>query len=307
MSLVLALDLGGTKVEAALVDAEGRLVTGSRFRADTGAAAAADRDVAVAAIGYVIDGCRAHARWDEVTAGGIGSAGPVDLGAGTVRPINLPAMRDFQIVAEVAARAGLANVALGLDGTCIALGERWSGAARHARNALVMVVSTGIGGGIVSDGRLVSGASGNAGHLGQLVIDRRGADEGRATLESIASGPHTIAWAVANGWTGSTGEELGSAYAAGDTIARRAVERSAEAVGIGIVNAATLLDLELAVIGGGFAAVADDYLALVQRSVGRYGEHDFVRALRVTAAGLGPDAPLIGAAALVHRPDLLAR
>jgi glucokinase len=307
VSLVLALDLGGTKVDAALVDAGGALVDGSRCRAGTGPAAASDRQVAIDAIASVIDGCRTHARWNEVTAVGIGSAGPVDLAAGTIRPINLPALHGFGIVEAIADRTRLTRVELGLDGTCIALGERWLGAARSSRNALVMVVSTGIGGGIISDGCIVRGVSGNAGHIGQVVIDRDATTAQLGTLEAIASGPATVAWAVGNGWTGTTGQQLGAACAAGDDVARRAVERSAEAVGIGVANAATLLDLELAVIGGGFASVTPDYLDLVQRAVELHAENDFAKALRVVGAGLGPDAPLIGAAALVHRRDLLGR
>ena len=89
MTLALAIDLGGTKVEAALVDETGRIVEGSRTREATGAAAAADRDVLVRAVASVIARCRALPEWASVSAAGIGSAGPIDLAAGTVAPINL--------------------------------------------------------------------------------------------------------------------------------------------------------------------------------------------------------------------------
>ena len=98
MTLALAIDLGGTKVEAALVDETGRIVEGSRTREATGAAAAADRDVLVRAVASVITRCRALPEWASVSAAGIGSAGPIDLAAGTVAPINLPAVHGLSLI-----------------------------------------------------------------------------------------------------------------------------------------------------------------------------------------------------------------
>ena len=116
-------------------------------------------------------------------------------------------------------------VRLALDGTCIALAEHWRGAAAGSRNALAMVVSTGVGGGLIVDGAPVRGFSGNAGHIGQLRLRARaeGAAVTDGTLESIASGPHTVAWARAQGWSGETGEQLAHAYAAADPVAVAAV------------------------------------------------------------------------------------
>ncbi|SDD00430.1 ROK family protein [Glycomyces harbinensis] len=305
MTVALAIDLGGTKVEAALVSGDGRVLEHTRTRAATGASAAADRAVAEAAIAAAVRGCTAAPEWSEVAAAGIGSAGPVDLAKGTIAPINLPSLQGFGITEFVREATGLDEVALRLDGTCIALAESWLGAARGVRNALVMVVSTGVGGGVIADGRLVSGAGGNAGHLGQVVVDRiEGAVEA-ATVEGIASGPRTVAWARSRGWRGETGEDLARGYREGDPVAVAAVERSARAVGLGLVNASTLLDLELAVIGGGFAAVADDYPALVAAAIGEGAVNAYAAEIAVVRAELGGDASLVGAAALVHRPDLL--
>lgn len=305
MTLALAIDLGGTKVEAALVDDTGAIVEGSRHRAETGAAAASDVTVLARALDDVIAACRRHARWSEVDGAGVGAAGPIDIAAGTIAPINLPAAHGFGIVDAVRRSSALERVALRLDGTCIALAEAWLGAARDVRNAIVFVVSTGVGGGIVSDGRLVTGSTGNAGHIGQVLIDDLDGAAADATVENRAAGPHTVAWARAQGWTGTTGEELAAAYRAGDDTARAAVARSARAVGLGLVSAATLLDLELAVIGGGFSFVADDYPAQVEAVVRAGAVNAYAARLRVTRAALGGEAPLIGAAALVHRPHML--
>lgn len=306
VATALAIDLGGTKVEAALVADDGGILPGTRARAKMGAAAAADPAVAQRAIERVVRECLAHARGTEVVAAGIGAAGPVDLRAGTISPINLPAVRDFPVVDVVRAASGLDDVTLRLDGTCIALAELWLGAARGVRDAIVFVVSTGVGGGIVSGGRLVAGASGNAGHLGQLVVADVGEDVTASTVEGIASGPRTVAWARSQGWAGETGEELAAAFREGDAIAGAAVARSAVAVGTGVANAATLLDLELAVVGGGFSFVADDYAAQIEEAAHDRSVNAYARRVRVVRAELGGDAPLVGAAALVHRRDLLA-
>lgn len=305
MTLALAIDLGGTKIESALVDADGAIVEGSRHRTPTGAGAATDVTVLERGLTEVIDGCRAHPRWDEVVAAGIGAAGPIDITAGTIAPINLPAAQGFRIVEAVRTASGLDAVTLRLDGTCIALAEAWRGAARGVRNAIVFVVSTGVGGGIVSDGRLVAGGSGNAGHLGQILVADIDGEPAASTLEQRASGPHTVAWARAQGWAGTTGEELAVSYRAGEDVAIAAVARSAHAVGVGLTSAATLLDLELAVVGGGFSFVADDYPDRIERVVRESAVNAYAGRLKVVRAGLGGDAPLIGAGALVHRADLL--
>lgn len=313
MTLALAIDLGGTKVEAALVDADGAIVPGTRVRAETGSAAAQDAAAATAAVRSVVAACRERPEWAHVSAAGIGAAGPVDLATGTISPVNLAAMRDWPIATVVREASALDDVTLRLDGTCLALAELWRGAAREVGNAIVITVSTGIGGGIISGGRMLAGATGNAGHIGQVVIAARldDPDPGleraghAATVEGVASGPNTVAWARSRGFAGTTGEDLASAWRDGDPVARAAVARSARGVGLGLVDAATLLDLELAVIGGGFSSVAPDFVDQVARVVAREALVGFAGRLRVVPAELAGDAPLVGAAALVHRPQLL--
>jgi glucokinase len=301
-TLALAIDLGGTKVDAALVDGGGTVIPGSVHRASTGRDAARDdiaqsiRRVAAAALADTVPG-------DRLIGIGIGSAGPVDLGDGTIAPLNLPAIAGLPIVALLQELRPDLPVRLALDGACIALAEHWRGAAVGTRNALAMVVSTGIGGGLIIDGAAATGVSGNAGHIGQLRLRERatGAPATDGTLEALASGPSTVAWARTQGWPGSTGEELASAYRAADPIAVAAVRRSAGAVGEAIASVATLLDLEIAVIAGGFARVAEDYLDLVRAAVQDAAIFDYAQKIRVAASGLDGDGPLIGAAALVLR------
>ncbi len=300
--VALAIDLGGTKVDAALVDADGIVVTSSIHRAPTGPTAS--RAALAEAVGHVAESALAHAAPDDRLVGiGVGSAGPVDLATGTIAPLNIPQAAGLPIVHLLGELRPDVPVRLALDGACLALAEHWRGAARGTRNALAMVVSTGIGGGLIIDGAPVTGRSGNAGHIGQVRLRERppGSPPTDGTLETLASGPHTVHWARTQGWTGYTGEELAASYAAGDPVAVAAVRRSASAVGEAIASVATLLDLEIAVIAGGFARVAGDYLDLVRASAQDAAPFEYVRRLRVTASGLGDHGPLVGAAALVLR------
>lgn len=295
----LAVDVGGTKMEAALVSEDGTLVDGSRSRQATGREATPESfDAAVAAIvQHALAALPADA---ELVGAGAGSAGPVDRPSGTIVPVNMPSARGYGLAAAVRREASAVlgrdvPTVLGHDGGALALAESWRGATQDARASLSIVVSTGVGGGFVVNGAYIPGASGNAGHLGQI---RR---EGGLTLEEIASGPASVAWAQQQGWVGSTGEDLARDSAAGDAIARAAIERSAKAVGEALADAATLVDLDVVAIGGGFSRVSDDYIELVQEALTASAVHEYSRRARVVRSGLGDEGPLIGAAALVLR------
>jgi glucokinase len=297
----LAVDIGGTKVEAALIDGAGGLLEGSRHRRPTGRKAS--RDELIAAIREAATAAAAAADGAEIVGVGAGSAGPVDTTAGTTSPLNLPAGERLDVVGTLQRVVPGVPARLALDGACLMMAEHWLGAAKDARNALAMVVSTGVGGGLLLDGRVVSGSSGNAGHIGQIRLRASAGDDVLdGTLESLASGPASVAWARAHGWSGLTGEDLAVAYADGNAVAREAVRRSASAVGEGIASTAALLDLEVAVIAGGFVNVAPDYFDIVRESVARTAPLPHAARVQVLPSPLSGRAPLLGAAALVHRP-----
>ena len=312
---VLAVDLGGTKVEAALVDADGALAPGSRERRPTGAASTSEQ--LAEAVRHVVEhalGSLDAAAGDDLVGVGVGSAGPVDLEHGAVSPINLTAWRGWPLrdqVAELVAAAGVlpagAPVTLRLDGVSLALAEHWVGSTQGEQNALAITVSTGVGGGLIVNGRLLSGGTGNAGHIGQIQIADRpaGQNASEATLEVIASGPNVVAWARRHGWQGERGEDLAAGYVAGDELAVAAVRRSANAVGEAISSVTTLLDLDVVAIGGGFSRVSTDYLDLVRQTVEEAPVNGYARRVRVVPSGLSDESPLVGAAALVWQADLL--
>ncbi|MGR2751924.1 ROK family protein [Agromyces arachidis] len=296
--LALAVDIGGTKVDAALIDATGRIVPGSRHRAPTGPGqtpqtfAEAIASVCERATDAAGPGLR-------ILGAGIGTAGPL-RGDGThVSPLNMPGIREFPLVPAVERFAAGAPVCVGLDGTCITLAEARFGALRGVRNGIAMVVSTGVGGGIVVDGRVLRGETGNAGHVGQTWVRGPGpGDPAAATLEAVASGPATVRWANAHGWSGADGLALAADHRAGHPVAVEAVRRSAEAVGHAVAAFASLLDVTTVAIGGGFSRVTGDYLSLVERAAHEAAILPAAAAVRVVAAELGDDAPLVGAALL---------
>ncbi|MFL6086806.1 MAG: ROK family protein [Mycobacterium sp.] len=298
MDLTLALDIGGTKVAAGLVDADGALVHHAKLPTP---------DDDAEAVWTVVDTLVTEAlaaAGGRVRGVGISSAGPIDLPAGTVSPINITEWQGFPIVERVSTLTG-APVRLGGDGLCMALGERWRGAGRGAQFLLGMVVSTGVGGGLVLDGAPYDGRTGNAGHVGHVVVDPDGGPcscGGRGCVETIAAGPRMAQWARENGWNApaeADAKELADDANAGDAVALRAYRRGATAVAAMIASVGAVCDLDLVVIGGGVAKSGALLFDPLREALTAYARLTFLRGLRVLPAELGGDAGLVGAAALL--------
>ncbi|MDI5965354.1 ROK family protein [Streptomyces sp. SL13] len=302
--LVAALDIGGTKIAGALVDGDGRLVT----RAQSPTPAGQDGATVMRAVQQVVAALMAHDGWPHVTAVGIGSAGPVNASTGTVSPVNVPGWRDFPLVDGVRAMTGPLPVTLTGDGVAIAAAEHWQGAARGYRNALCMVVSTGVGGGFVLGGVLHPGPTGNAGHIGHISVDVDGPlcpCGTRGCVERLASGPNITRYAVEHGWRPAAGTEpstaaVAAAARAGDPVALAAFDRAAKALAAGIAACATLVEIEVAVIGGGVAGAGDVLFDPLRSRLREYATLSFAAGVHVTAATLGTDAGLVGAAAAAY-------
>lgn len=299
--LVAALDIGGTKIAGALVDAGGRLLV----RTQRPTPAQEDGETVARAVDEVLAELAGSALWARVTAVGIGSAGPVDASNGTVSPVNIPGWRGFALVERVRAATGGLPVELVGDGVAMTAAEHWLGAARGYDNALCMVVSTGVGGGLVLGGRLHPGPTGNAGHIGHISVDLDGdvcPCGARGCVERIASGPNIARRALAGGWTpGPDGDASAAAVAeaarAGHPVALASFERAAQALAAGIAATATLTEIEIAVIGGGVAGAGDILFAPLRRALHDYATLSFVQGLKVAPALMGTDAGLVGAAA----------
>src|SRR6185312_8499077 len=229
MVLTLALDIGGTKIAAGLVDADGTLVHHAKLPTPDG-----DAEAIWAVVDSLVTEALAAAG-GHVRGVGIASAGPIDLPSGTVSPINITQWQRFPIVERVTELVG-SPARLAGDGLCMAMGERWRGAGRGAHFMLGMVVSTGVGGGLVLDGAPYDGRTGNAGHVGHVVVEPNGrpcACGGRGCVETVSSGPSMTRWARDNGWSAppaAGAKELADAAAAGDPLALRAFQRGTRAL-----------------------------------------------------------------------------
>lgn len=307
--LVAALDIGGTKIAGALVDGHGRIL----LRAQRPTPAREDGETVMRAVEETLAELTASPLWRRAAAVGIGSAGPVDALAGTVSPVNVPGWRGYPLVARVRAATGGLPVELIGDGVAITAAEHWQGAARGHDNALCMVVSTGVGGGLVLNGRLHPGPTGNAGHIGHISVELDGdpcACGSRGCVERIASGPNIARRALANGWQpGPDGDVSAAAVAeaarAGDPVAVASFERAAQALAAGIAATATLVEIDVAVIGGGVGKAGDILFTPLRAALKTYATLSFVQHLEVVPAQMGTDAGLVGAAAaaLTRRAD----
>jgi glucokinase len=172
-----------------------------------------------------------------------------------------------------------------------------------------MVVSTGVGGGLILGGELHPGPTGNAGHIGHISVDLDGDPcpcGARGCVERIASGPNIARRALAEGWQpGSDGDATAAAVAraarAGDPVAIASFERAAQALAAGIAATATLVEIDIAVIGGGVAKSGDVLFTPLRRALRDYATLSFVQGLTVVPASTGTDAGLVGAAAAALR------
>jgi glucokinase len=284
--LCLAVDIGGTKLAAGLVGRSGTLIDSDHVPTDAHTLAGAEElwDRLAALVG----GMAALAPPGSLSVCGVGSGGPMAPGGRTVSPLNIELWRDFPLRDRLAELTGLPT-AVDNDAKALALGERWRGAARGHDDFVALVVSTGIGGGIVLDGRLLDGRLGNAGHIGHVVVEPDGRPcscGGVGCLEAEASGTAIAA---------ITGREPKDAPPA-------VIERTGTLVGRAVASVANLLDLPLAVVSGSVAlGYGDPFFAAAQAEIGLRCRIEFSRTTTIVPGGLGSAGPLVGAGAVGWR------
>ncbi|MHB8330480.1 MAG: ROK family protein, partial [Acidimicrobiales bacterium] len=224
----------------------------------------------------------------EIVICGIGCGGPFTAERQGVSPLNIPAWRAFPLCRRMAELTGLPT-ADDIDAKALALAEGWRGAARGRRDFLALVVSTGVGGGIVLDGHLLDGAGGNAGHVGHVIVEPDGRPcgcGGRGCLEAEASG---LAIAAATGRPPA---------AASPSV----VARTGRLVGRAAASVANLLDLELVVVAGSVAlGFGAPFFTAANEELATRARLSFSATASIIPAGLGPHGPLVGAAAVGWR------
>ena len=302
----IAIDIGGTKMAAGLVEPGGRLIAAARTATPQALDAEQLWRTLDALISQVLESAWVG-RTGALSGVGCGCGGPMEWPAGQVSPLNIPGWRSFPLRERLADRFNGLPVRLHNDAICMAAGEHWRGAGRGRRDMLGMVVSTGVGGGLVLDGRLINGATGNGGHIGHVVVDPDTGPPcecgGKGCLEAIARGPALANWAQQQGWRPGqrepTAKDVADDAARGHPVAIAAMRRAGRAIGIAIASATDLCDLEVVAIGGGLAQAGGLLFGPVTETVRIYARLDFARDVQVVPAGLGQDAGLIGAAALI--------
>jgi glucokinase len=284
--LALAVDVGGTKLAAGLMDADGTLLGRAARPTRPWSSRVAHAEAAellwgdlAELVGQVAGTANGRGR---LLCCGVGCGGPMSLGGVEVSPLNIPAWRAFPLRARLAELTGVATF-VDNDAKALALGEGWLGAARGHDDYLAMVVSTGVGGGIVLDGRLLGGRLGNAGHIGHVIVEPEGrlcVCGSRGCLEAEASG--TAVAAV-------TGRP--ASLATPDTV-----ERVGTLVGRAVASVVNLLDLPLAVVSGSVAlGFGTPFFAAAQAEMEARCRLSFARDARVVPGALADRGPLVGA------------
>jgi glucokinase len=316
----IGVDVGGTKVAAGLVNSSGEITHQTRVPM-----VAADAAAGLGAVTSAIDSVRAAASLDPELNGlvagiGICAPGPLDPRTGVViNPPNLPGWRNFPLAAEIS-KAYRLPVRVDNDGNAAALAEALWGAGRGYRNVFCATIGTGIGTGIVFDGRIYHGRTGAAAEGGHITIDYRGprcncgklgcieilasgTAIARRASEQIAAGRHSAILDLAGGHlTRITGEMVGRAYVAGDTLAKELLQETAMFLTVWLGSIVDLLEPDVMIVGGGVASLLQPFLAEILDGLPSWCVNPHCLEIPLVTAHYGSDAGIAGGAALCREP-----
>jgi glucokinase len=307
----LGLDLGGTKIAAGVVNSRGDLLSSVRLATPAQGVRkdlAALFDAAHAAVSA------AKIPWGSIRAVGVGVPGAFDPRAETVWAPNLPGWSKVRLK-HLLEDALQRPVRVESDRNVQALAEAWLGlgAQRRVRNLVFLTVGTGIGAGLISEGRLIPGAHGVSGAAGWLVIDRLWKPEysRMGCFEALGAGPAvgklgklaleqnrtSLIGVLAKKNAGHiTAEVVAAAARRGDEAARRVLQEVGTNLGLGVANIVSLLNPELVVLGGGVAGIGNLLLAPIREAVRRWGQPLARKQVRIVISRLGEEAGILGAA-----------
>lgn len=313
MRYILGIDIGGTNLVVGAVTEDGTEVR-SLATEPTGVPDGPDMVIQriIQMAEKAIARTKADDRYADILGVGVGAPGPLDRKNGVViltpnlRWTNMP-LRD-RIGNALQLPAALDN-----DANCAMLGEHWVGAAKGARHAVTFTIGTGIGGGIVVDGKLVHGASDVAGEIGHITIDVNGRRCGcgndgcleayasgpaiaRRAMEAIEAGAQSDMAARAGDVAKITAQTVFEAAAAGDALADELVRDTARYLGVGIANMLNIINPEVVVVCGGVTRAGDHLFKPLRREVSRRAFKPAVDACRIVPGALEGTAGVVGAA-----------
>jgi glucokinase len=292
----LAVDIGATKAALAIVDDQLKIL--NKIETPTGDSATIWADIEQATLNLIAESKL------KLSGVGIGSAGPINLKLGSVSPVNIKSWKDFPIVESFSKLLRIQNVSLCGDAIALALAESKIGFGKDLDNFLGMVVSTGIGGGLVINGKIHHGNTGNAGYFGHHAISYVAdlCECGRTgCVELYASGPKMVENALTLGWTSPVHsfESLASDARLGSSIAIQAIDLGTKALAVGIVNVLSIMDINTVIIGGGVSKAGAIYWDRLIENVKEEAKYSkFLQEVDLRPSSLNSDAGLIGAAIL---------
>jgi glucokinase len=284
----LAIDIGATKVAVGLVARDGQVLS----RIDISSKAASFQELNDSLAAAISELC--HRDGVKIIGAGIGSAGPIDKDLGTINPVNISHWVDFLLVDFVRTVSGIGDVRIIGDASALAYAEFVLGAGRSATNLMGIVVSTGIGGGVVLNGAFHVGRTGNAGLIGHSVVVHNGelcACGQRGCVEAYSSGTN-----MAKDFGADNFEAVADAARKGDAKAIAAIDKGAAILALGLLNAVALMDLDTIVVGGGVMSAADVYWPILQKHFEKEMKNlNFPGTVALKKATLGKDSGLVGA------------
>ena len=310
-SVMLGVDIGGTKIAVGLVDDSGKILAHERKPMVATGSAEAGLDAVIGAIDSLIT-------TRPVRGIGICAPGPLDPRTGVViNPPNLPCWRNFPLAEKVSAKYSV-PVKVENDANAAGLAETKWGAARGYRYVFYATIGTGIGTGIVFDGRIYDGNTGSAGEGGHQTIDYRGPRcycGKRGCIEILAAGPAIGLRArtkvtenparakalldLANGDASAvTSEMVGKAYDAGDALAREVLQETVELLTVWLGNMVDLLDPDVLVMGGGVAAMLQPFFGDIKRELPKWTINPHTAKIPLLMANYGAESGIAGGAAL---------
>jgi glucokinase len=316
---VLAVDLGGTKIVTALITPQGN-IRGREYcptLAEEGAPAVIGRILAAASTLAQ----NANLPYSSLSGIAVAAAGAIDSEKGIVTDSpNLPGWHNIALKAEIEKATGVRTFVIN-DATAAALGEHRFGAGRGVKNLIYLTVSTGVGGGIIIDGKLYTGVSGSAGELGHMTIDVNGPRcacgnlgclevlaSGKAVAREaqrlIAQGAKTVMLGLAEGDAQYvTAQTVAAAANKGDAVALSIINKAATYLGVGLVNLVNIFNPEMIIVGGGMGKMGEVLLKPARKVVAERAFHLPASVVRIVPSELGDNSGVFGAVAFVADAD----